>query len=329
MRVLITGANGFIGHGLCHSLLRSGHGVRCAVRAGVPSGNIAGIVDPLTGLAREGLETISIGNIGSETKWDDALTGIETVIHLAARVHILKESARNPFAEFRLVNVAGTERLARMAVSAGVRRLVYVSSVKVNGEHTPGSPFTETNTPGPQDAYGLSKWEAEQALLKIAAETGLEVVIVRPPLVYGPGVGGNFLRMMNWINRGFPLPLGSIRNSRSLIYLGNLVNALVACITHVRAAGNIFLVSDGEDVSTPELIRQLARAMARRPRLVAFPPALLRVAGLLTGKSAEVDRLLGSLRVDSSKIRRELQWTPPFSMTQGLRETAAWYFDGA
>jgi nucleoside-diphosphate-sugar epimerase len=329
MRVLLTGANGFIGRSLRHALAGSGHGVRCAVREGVPARNAAGIVDPFTELSREGLETISIGGIGPDTKWDDALTGIETVVHLAARVHILKERTRNPLAEFRLVNVAGTERLARMAVSAGVRRLVYASSVKVNGEHTHDLPFTETDAPGPQDAYGLSKWEAEQALLKIAAETGLEVVIVRPPLVYGPGVGGNFLRMMDWINRGFPLPLGSICNARSLIYLGNLVSALVACVTHARAAGKTFLVSDGEDVSTPELIRRLARAMELRPRLVSLPPALLRLAGLLTAKSAEVDRLLGSLRVDSSKIRRELEWAPPFSMTQGLRETAAWYFDGA
>jgi nucleoside-diphosphate-sugar epimerase len=287
---------------------------------------LAGVVDPLGRDTREALETTSIGNIGPETNWADALTGIEAVVHLAARVHVLKESARNPLAEFRLVNVAGTERLARMAASAGVRRLVYVSSIKVNGEHTHEFPFTEADTPGPQDAYGLSKWEAELALLKIAAETGLEVVIVRPPLVYGPGAGGNFLRMMDWVNRGFPLPLGSIHNSRSLIYLGNLVDALVTCVVDPRAAGNLFLVSDGEDVSTPDLIRRLAQAIERRPLLIHFPPALLRLAGLLTGKSAEVERLLGSLRVDSSKIRRELRWTPPFSMMQGLRATATWYF---
>ncbi len=317
MQVLVTGANGFIGRKLCVSLEEHGYAIRAAVRE--PSS--------ATGLSKA-VDVVTVGAIGTETDWSQALRGVETVVHLAARVHVLREKARNPLAEFRLVNVAGTERLARMAASAGVRRLVYVSSIKVNGEHTHELPFTEADTPEPQDAYGLSKWEAEQALLKIAAETGLEVVIVRPPLVYGPGAGGNFLRMMDWVNRGFPLPLGSIRNLRSLIYLGNLVDALVVCVTHPRAAGNIFLVSDGEDVSTPELIRRLAQAMGRRPRLVSFPPALLRLAGLLTGKSAEVERLLGSLRVDSSKIRRELQWTPPFSMTQGLRETAVWYSEG-
>jgi UDP-N-acetyl-alpha-D-quinovosamine dehydrogenase len=312
MRILVTGANGFIGQSLCRGLITSGHSVRCAVRTG-SSANM------------DAAETAVSGAIGPETNWTEALAGIESVVHLAARVHVLNESAANPLAEFRRVNVAGTERLARMAVSAGVRRLVYVSSVKVNGERTHESPFTETDKPDPQDAYGVSKLEAEQTLLKIAEETGLEAVIVRPPLVYGPGVGGNFLRMMHWLNRGFPLPLGSVRNSRSLIYLGNLVDALSACVDDPRAAGKIFLVSDGEDVSTPELIHRLALAMGRRPRLVSFPPALLRVAGLLTGKSAEVARLLDSLRVNSSEICRQLQWSPPFSMDQGLKETARWY----
>lgn len=334
MRVLVTGASGFIGQALCKALVKSSHSVRRAVRAGTSNDKNGYLhtsgraVDLVVTENHEVAETIAIGSIGPETNWADALTGVETVVHLAARVHVLKERARNPLAEFHLVNVAGTERLARMAASAGVRRLVYVSSIKVNGERTHESPFRENDTPEPQDAYGLSKWEAEQALLKIAAETGLEVVIVRPPLVYGPGVGGNFLRMMNWINRGIPLPLGSIRNSRSLIYLGNLVDALVTCVTHPRAAGMTFLVSDGEDVSTPELIRRLAQVMERRSRVFPFPPALLRLAGLLTGKSAEVERLLSSLRVDSSKIRGKLQWTPSFSMTQGLRETAAWYSEG-
>ena len=313
-RVLVTGASGFIGRMLCMSLEKHGCAVRAAVR------------DASRGKGFSKTASVAvIRTIGPDTDWSDTLRGIETVVHLAARVHVLKEKALDPLAEFRIVNVAGTERLARMAVSAGVRRLVYVSSIKVNGEHTHESPFTETDTPDPQDAYGLSKWEAEQALLKITAETGLEVVIVRPPLVYGPGAGGNFLRMMDWVNRGFPLPLGSIHNSRSLIYLGNLADALVACVTHPHAAGKTFLVSDSEDVSTPELIRRLAQAMECQSRLVPLPPVLLRLAGLLTGKSADVDRLLGSLRVDSSKIRRDLQWAPPFSMTQGLRETAAWY----
>lgn len=335
MRVLVTGANGFIGQALCRALIKSGHSIRCVVRAGTPNRNIGNshthgeAVNLSAAETREALETISIGDIGPDTDWSEALTGIEAVVHLAARVHVLKERARNPMAEFRQVNVAGTERLARMAALAGVRRLVYVSSIKVNGEHTHEVSFTEADTPAPQDAYGLSKWEAEQALLKIAEETGLEVVIVRPPLVYGPGVGANFLRMMDWVNRGLPLPLGAIHNSRSLVYLGNLVDALITCVVHPHAAGKIFLIGDGEDVSTPELIRRLAEAMGRHPHLIPFPPTLLRIAGLLTGKSAEIERLLGSLRVDSARIRRELEWTPTFSMAQGLRETASWYFRAA
>jgi len=320
MRVLVTGANGFIGQALCRTMLTSGHGVRRAVRSGSSDDN-----GRHSHPSCRAAETVVTGAIGPDTNWTEALAGIETIVHLAARVHVLKDRTRNPLAEFRHVNVAGTERLARMAASAGVRRLVYVSSIKVNGERTRESPFTEIDAPDPQDTYGMSKLEAEQALRKIAEETGLEVVIVRPPLVYGPGVGGNFLRMMDWVNRGLPLPLGSIRNLRSLIYLGNMVDALATCAIHPSAAGKIFLVSDGEDVSTPELIRRLAQAMGRRARLVSFPPTLLHFAGMLTGKAGEVDRLLGSLRVDSSKIRRELQWTPSISMDQGLRKTARWY----
>ncbi|WP_197702729.1 UDP-glucose 4-epimerase family protein [Sulfuricaulis limicola] len=312
-RVLVTGATGFVGRALCQALHRCGYQVRAGLRSAATGAD---------GYCRD---RVVVGDLGPETDWRPAIDGVDAIVHLAARVHVLKERSRNPLAEFRLVNVAATERLARMAAASGVRRLVYVSSVKVNGEQTLESPFTETDAPKPHDAYGMSKYEAEQALLKIAEEKNLEVVIVRPPLVYGSGVGGNFLRMMNWINRGFPLPLGSVPNSRSLIYLGNLVDALLTCVMHPRATGKIYLVSDGEDVSTPELVRRLAQAMGRHPRLIPFPPALLRIAGLITGNSAEVERLVGSLRVDSSRIRRELQWTPPFSVTQGLHDTAAWY----
>lgn len=335
MRILVTGANGFIGQALCRELIASGHSIRRVVRTGSLIGKDRGRLPPARAEVvphREGLgaaETVVIGEVGPETNWTKALRGIEAVVHLAARVHVLKERARDPLADFRRVNVAGTERLARMAASAGVRRLVYVSSIKVNGECTHESPFTEADTPDAQDAYGLSKLEAEEALCKIAGETGLEVVIVRPPLVYGPGVGGNFIRMMHWIDRDVPMPLGSIRNSRSLIYIENLVDVLAVCVAHASAAGKIFLVSDGEDVSTPELIRRLARAMGCRARLVPFPPVLLRLAGSLSGKSAEIERLLGSLCIDNSTIRRELGWAPSFSMDQGLRETARWYRDRA
>jgi nucleoside-diphosphate-sugar epimerase len=249
--------------------------------------------------------------------------------------------------EFRRVNVAGTEHLARSAAASGVKRLVYVSSIKVNGESTlspstlsPSRPprklspacgggehniFTESDIPNPQDPYGISKWEAEQALHRIAEETGLEVVIVRPPLVYGAGVKGNFAQMLKVLARGIPLPLASVRNLRSLVYVGNLADALIACATHPAAAGQTYLVSDGEDVSTPGLLRQLGDGMGRPARLFPWPAALLKLAGRVVGKADQVERLLGSLQVDSGKIRRELGWTPPHTLQQGLQATAEWY----
>jgi nucleoside-diphosphate-sugar epimerase len=222
------------------------------------------------------------------------------------------------------VNAGGTEVLARQAADRGVRRFVFLSSVKVHGE---GSrvPYTEEQQPDPQDPYGVSKWKAEVSLKRIGGDTGLEVVIIRPPLVYGPGVKANFYQLLRSIELGLPLPLAGIQNKRSLVFLGNLIDAIISCATHAEAAGRTFLVSDGEDISTSELITRAAAALGRPARLLPFPSALLRLAGLLTGKKAAVDRLLGSLTVDSSRIRRELGWTPPFTMTEGLRETAVWY----
>ncbi len=332
--VLVTGANGFVGRGVVDALSKSGFGVRAAVRCGGRALSLAGY-------------EVAIGDIGSDTSWEEALIGVNRVVHLAARVHVMHDSVTDPLAEFRKVNVFGTERLAREAARAGVRRLIYVSSIKVNGEQAPGpyssqiastqippSPpllkggtlraFSEGDEPNPQDPYGVSKWEAEQALHRVAQETGLEVVIVRPPLVYGPGVGANFLRLLRFVHKGVPLPFGAIKNQRSLVYVGNLVDAIITCLEHPAAAGQTYLVSDGEDVSTPELIRRIATSLGRPARLLPVPPALLRVAGQLTGKSAEVERLLDSLVIDSSKIRRELGWHPPYSMDQGLKETANW-----
>jgi nucleoside-diphosphate-sugar epimerase len=239
----------------------------------------------------------------------------------------MDETAGDPLIAYRQVNVAGTENLARQAVEHGVRRLVFLSSIKVHGEET-AVPYTEQHLAAPQDPYGASKLEAEKILHEISTETGLEVVIIRPPLVYGPGVKANFLNLLKIVERGVPLPLASITNARSLVYLGNLIDAIVTCATHPRAAGQTFLVSDGEDVSTPQLIRQLATALDRPARLLPFPPSLMRLAGKLTGKSMAVDRLLGSLVVDSGKIRRELGWKPPYTMAEGLAETAKWYKDG-
>jgi len=313
MNYLVTGATGFVGHFLCERLLADGRQVRGTLLA---SETAAALV--------EGVAPVLIEPLGPDTAWGDALAGVETVIHLAARVHIMADPLADPLAEFRRVNVEGTAGLAYAASRAGVKRFVFISSIKVNGEES-STPYSEDSLPKPIDPYGISKWEAEQALRKVAAETGLEVVVVRPTLVYGPGVKANFLNMMKVVQRGIPLPFAAITNQRSLIYIGNLVDALATCANHPAAAGQTYLVSDGEDVATPELIRRTAIPLGVLPRLLPFPPFLMRVAGKLTGREATVNRLLGSLTVNSSKIRGELGWTPPFTMTEGLRVTAEWF----
>lgn len=313
MNILVTGATGFVGHRLCAKLLAEGWAVRGTL---LPDESLAALPPDI--------EPAIIEPLGPETHWQHALEGIDTVIHLAARVHIMDDPASDPLTEFKKVNTEGTARLAAEAARCGVKRLVFISSIKVNGEET-DTPYTEESPAKPADPYGISKWEAEQALRQIEAETGLEVVIVRPTLVYGPGVKANFRKMMQTVQRGIPLPLASIINQRSLIYVGNLADALATCATHPVAAGKTYLVSDGEDVSTPELIHQAAKALGVPARLLPFPVSLMRLAGKLTGKSGAVNRLTGSLTVDSSKIRRELDWVPPFTMEQGLKETAEWF----
>jgi nucleoside-diphosphate-sugar epimerase len=307
--LLVTGGNGFVGRALCSAAVQLGHNVTAAVRRSVS-------------VAAGQIRHIAVGEINEQTDWSAALAGANIVIHLAARVHVMRDTAVDPLAEFRRVNVAGTEHLARSAAASGVKRLVYVSSIKVNGEETSGRRiYSEMDIPEPNDPYGISKWEAEQALQRIAKEIGLEVVIVRPPLVYGAGVKGNFAEMLQVVSRGIPLPLDSVRNQRDLVYVGNLVDALITCATHPAAAGQTYLVSDGESVSTPELLRYLAEATGVPSRVFPFPPALLKIAGNMAGKSMQVERLLGSLRVNSSKIRRELNWNPPYTLKQGLQET--------
>lgn len=309
-RVLVTGANGFVGQALCPQLENSGWSVRKAVR-----------------LSQE--DCVAVGDIGPNTDWRAALDGMDAVVHLAARAHIMQDKAQDPLAAYRAVNCAGTENLARQAAQAGVKRLVYVSSIKVNGESTTDRPFRANDIPHPQDPYGVSKWEAEQALQRVAAETGLEIVILRPPLIYGPFVKANFLRLMKLSERGLPLPLGMVKNRRSLLYLGNLTDAIRVCLSHPTAPGKTYLLSDGDPLSSAELVRRLGVALERPAMLLPVPPALLRLAGLLTGRRAEVARLLDSLEVDSSAIRQELGWQPPYSTGQGLATTAAWYWDRA
>jgi UDP-N-acetyl-alpha-D-quinovosamine dehydrogenase len=312
VKIVVTGANGFVGQPMCAALRQRGHEVRRIVRhAPAPGGQP---------------DTFAIGSIDERTNWSEALQGADVVIHLAARAHVMRENAADPLAAFRRINVDGTERLARAAAAAGVRRMVFVSSIKVNGEATaPGAKFTEEDVPAPRDAYAISKLEAEDALHRVARETALEVVILRPPLVYGPRVKGNFLQMINALAEGVPLPLASIRNLRSLVYVGNLADALIACATHPAAAGQTYLLCDGEDVSTPALLRTLAAALGVSARLFPFPPWLLRMLAKLAGKGAQTDRLVGSLRVDSGKIRGQLDWTPPHTLQQGLQATADWY----
>ena len=265
-RVLVTGATGFVGRALCPRLLSDGWQLRAAL-----------MTDDLSPVP-EGVEPVRIESVGSRTPWSEALAGVDTVLHLAARVHIMSDPASDPLRGVLEVNALGTERLAREAARAGVRRLVFVSSIKVNGEES-GIPYTEAAPAQPSDPYGISKSEAEKALRRVEAETGLEVVVLRPTLVYGPGVKANFLNLLKVVRRGIPLPLGSIDNRRSLIFLGNLVDALALCLSHPEAAGETFLVSDGEDVSTSELLRRCAGALGVAPRLFPVPAALLRWGG--------------------------------------------------
>jgi nucleoside-diphosphate-sugar epimerase len=272
----------------------------------------------------EGLEWVVLHDRSTEDETIHALQGVQVVVHLAARVHVMTDQASDPLQEFRRVNVEWTDQLARSAALQGVRRFVYLSSIKVNGEQTV-VPFTEQDLPKPQDPYGVSKWEAEQALARVSTQTGMETVVLRSPLVYGPGVRGNFLQLLNILRRGIPLPLASIRNQRSLVYLGNLLDALVRCIQDPRSAGQTYLVCDGEDLSTPELVRRLGAAMGSKVCLWPCPTALLYWMGQVAGNRGMIDRLVGSLQVNSSKIQTELDWYPPFTVDAGLSKTAAWF----
>jgi len=310
--VLVSGANGFVGKALCAELFQQGHGVRAAVR----SENVQ--------VANS--ETVPVGEINGETDWTGALSGINVVIHLAARVHVMNDTATDALAEFRKVNVDGALNLARQAVEAGVQRFIFISSIKVNGEGTQlGRPYSAEDEPAPLDPYGISKCEAEDALRQLAAETGLEVVIIRPPLIYGPGVKANFKSMMRYLDKGMPLPLGAIKNRRSLLALDNLIDLIITSIHHPAAANQTFLVGDGEDLSTPELLRRMAEALGKKARLVPIPIPVLMLGASLLGRQAMAQRLCGSLQVDISKARDLLGWTPPVNVDEALRKTAHYY----
>ena len=312
-RVLVTGASGFVGVHLCSELLGAGWTVRAVVRS--------------TGAAKKlprGVEHLYVSEVGPQTDWEEGLRGVDVVAHLAGRAHVTKEEAVDPIEAYRKVNVGGTRRLAEACAAAETRRLVFVSSVKASGEGAPGA-YDEEMPRRPEDAYGVSKAEAEDALAEISARTGLEAVVLRPPLVYGPGVKANFRALMGLVRKGVPLPLGLVRNERSMVYVRNLTATISACLEHPAAAGETFFVADGESPSTRELVRRMGHLMKRPARLVPVPVPLLRLGGRVTGRSGQVDRLVGSLTVSTAKIRRLLGWSPRFSLDEGLKETVDWY----
>ncbi len=315
MKILITGANGFVGLPLSEYLISAGHQVVGTLR----SNDALKILNPHFQLK-------VIGDIDEVTDWQDCLGGVECVIHLANRAHVMNEQSSNPLALYRKVNTAGTLNLARQASTAGVKRFIFMSSIKVNGESTlPGQALTPKDQHTPVDPYGLSKYEAELGLKLIAEQTGLEVVVIRPPLIYGPRVKANFLKMMRWVEGGVPLPLGAIQNQRSMLGLDNLINFIELCLTHSDAAGQIFLVSDDHDVSTAELLKEIANAMHRPTRLLSIPQFLIENLLILFGQRRISERLCGSLRLDISFTKKCLSWKPPHTFKDQLSKTVLDY----
>ena len=308
MRVLVTGANGFVGRALGPVLLDHGYEVVGAVRRQ---------------MASTAFPVVAVGDIGPATRWREALEGVDVVIHLAARVHMMKDEAADPLQAYRQVNTLGSVRLAEQAAQAGVRRFIYVSSIKVNGEG--GETISAADSADPADPYAQSKWEAEQRLGELSARTGMELVIVRPPLVYGPGVKANFLSLMRWVDRGLPLPFGAVKNKRSLVSVKNLADLLCCCVDHPNAAGEVFLVADEEDVSTPELLREVGRALGRDIWLPKVPTVLLDLLFGLLGRQEVIRRLSRSLRVDTANARDKLGWRPAQSLQEGLAQVSQWY----
>jgi nucleoside-diphosphate-sugar epimerase len=305
MKLLVTGASGFVGRSVVNVSKNMGYKTVRAVRQEQP-------------------DSLVIGGLGPDTDWHEALQSCDAIVHLAARVHVMNDRSSDPLAEFRRVNVEASAHLARQAAAAGVKRFVYLSSVKVNGESTTfGQPFKADDVSAPEDPYGISKYEAEQALREIASDTGMEVVVIRPPLVYGPGVKANFESMMRWISSGVPLPFAAItENRRSLVALDNLVDLIVTCLSHPAAANQTFLVSDGEDLSTADLLKRVGVALGRPARLFSVPPVLLEFGTKLVNKPGTYQRVCGSLQLDIDKTRQLLGWAPRVSVDEGLRRAA-------
>lgn len=315
MNVLVTGATGFVGSALVRLLLDQGKQVVAGVRM-------------VSSKLPAGVRQVPVGDMLAYADWSDALNSVDAVVHAAARVHVRRDQVSEPLAEFRKVNVDGTLQLARQAAGAGVKRFVFISSIKVNGQVTEHEQyFFPDDVPNPVDPYGISKYEAEQGLLQIAKKTGMEAVIIRPPLVYGPGVKANFLSIMQLVHKGIPLPLDAVPNKRSLLALDNLVDFIARCLDHPGAANEVFLISDGEDVSTTELLRRIAVTFGKRALLFPVPLGLMKFAAGLLGKREVVDRLFGSLRVDSSKAFDLLGWNPVVTMDKALQKTVNAYIE--
>ncbi|MCH9695872.1 MAG: NAD-dependent epimerase/dehydratase family protein [Gammaproteobacteria bacterium] len=312
-RVLVTGANGFVGKDLCKLLLASGHTVVGTTRSQVQTGD-----DP-------SYELRTVGDMGDAVNWGEVLDGVECVVHLAARVHVMRDVEKDPLSAFRKVNVWGTEQLLRHEGMRSVKRVIYLSTVKVHGDQTDDQVFRSTDVLAPNDPYAISKYEAEQLVESLGAKYGFETVIIRPPLVYGPGVGGNFARLLSLVDNGVPLPLGAVRNARSLVAVANLSDLIRECIGNPKAPGERFLVSDNHDLSTPELLRIIANAMSRPARLIPVPEKALLLAARLLGRSAEASRLIGSLQIDINETLRVLDWLPPASPTDGIAAAVDWY----
>ena len=314
LKVSITGATGFVGSALVKKLMS----LHCF--------EVLALIRQKPLHAVTGIQYMQIRDLAPDTDWQGGFSGVDVLVHTAARVHVMNDTVANPLTEFRRVNVDGTLNLAQQAAAAGVRRFVFISSIKVNGEATQlGCSFKADDVSAPLDAYGVSKMEAEQGLRKISDQTGMDVTILRPTLVYGPGVKANFADMMRWLQRGVPLPLGAIHNQRSLVALDNLVDLIVTCLTHPAAANQTFLVSDGEDLSTTQLLRRMGAVLGKPARLIPVPVFALKFGAALVGKPELAQRLCGSLQIDMSKTQKLLRWTPPFSVDESLQKAAEGY----